>query len=144
MRSAYVIRQVDGADEFDALRELQTGTSEFPLVDTSDGWWWIAYDKGVPAAYLGLILSSHYPNAGYFTRVGVLAEHRGRGLQARLMRTMERFARKTGLELLVSDTTDTVYSANNFIRSGWLLFDPEFPWAFSNTLYWRKDLRLGN
>jgi hypothetical protein len=41
---------------------------------------------------------------------------------------------------MVSDTTDNVPSANNFIAADWKLFEPEFPWAFSNTLYWRKDL----
>lgn len=140
-KSPYIIRRVDGDDEIDTLRELQTATSEFPIVDTDDGWWWIAYNEAVPVAYIGVISSTHYPNAGYFTRVGVLAEHRGNGLQARLMRVMERFARcRLGFSSLVSDTTDTVHSANNFIRAGWHLFDPEFPWAFSNTLYWRKAL----
>lgn len=142
-RSAYVIRQVDGADEFDALRELQEPFKvEMPIVDTSDGRWWIAYRNDIPAAFLGMIASTHYPNAGYFKRVGVLPEHRGYGLQARLMRAMERSARRSGLELIVSDTTDNVPSANNFVRSGWLMFVPEYPWSFPQSLYWRKDLRL--
>lgn len=141
-RNAYVIRQVDGADEFDALQELQEPfKDEMPIVDTSDGRWWIAYRGTVPSAYLGMIASTHYPNAGYFKRVGVLPEHRGNGLQARLMRAMERAARRSGLDLIVSDTTHNVPSANNFVRSGWLMFEPEFPWSFDHALYWRKDLR---
>jgi len=39
---------------------------------------------------------------------------------------------------MVSDTTDNPASANNFIRAGYRLYRPEYPWAYSNTLYWRK------
>jgi GNAT superfamily N-acetyltransferase len=140
--SPYIIRQVDGADELDTLRDLQEPFAPaMPVVDTSDGWWWIAYHKRLPAAYLGVIPSTYYPNALYFKRVGVLPEHRGNNLQRRLMRVMELFARRNGVAALVSDTTDNPHSANNFIAiGGWRLFDPDFPWAFSNTLYWRKDL----
>lgn len=136
----YIIRQVDGADEADVLRELQAATSEFPLVDTTDGWWWVVYKGRESVAYLGAIPSTHYPHALYFTRVGVLPEHRGNALQLRLMRSMERFAGLRGFTCMVSDTTDATHSANNFIRAGWHMFEPEFPWAFSNTLYWRKAL----
>jgi phage terminase large subunit len=37
-----------------------------------------------------------------------------------------------------SDTTDNVASANNFIRAGYRLYRPQHPWAWPNTLYWRK------
>ena len=139
--SPYIVRQVDGVDEADALLELQEAfRPEMPLADTTDGWWWMAYRAGLPVAYLGVIVSTHYPRALYFKRVGVLRDHRGNSLQARLMRSMERFAHRSGFTALVSDTTDNVHSANNFIRAGWSLFDPEYRWAFSNTLYWRKEL----
>ncbi|MDE2468960.1 MAG: phage terminase large subunit, partial [Bradyrhizobium sp.] len=39
-----------------------------------------------------------------------------------------------------SDTTDNVISANNFIRAGYHLYLPQDPWAWPNTLYWRKIL----
>lgn len=137
--SPYIIRQVDGADDADVLREIQEAfRPEMPVADTIDGWWWMAYRAGVPAAFLGVIPSTHYPNALYFKRVGVLPEHRGNYLQARLMRCMERFAGLRGFAGMVSDTTDNVHSANNFIRAGWEMFTPEFPWAFPHTLYWRK------
>lgn len=139
--SPYIIRRVDGEEFADDLQELQKPFAPaMPVVDTSDGWWWIVHHKRVPVAYLGMIPSTHYPNAGYFKRVGVLSGHRGHNLQLRLMNTMERFARRAGLGLIVSDTTDNTHSANNFIRAGWRMFDPEFPWAFANTLYWRKAL----
>ncbi|MBP1091114.1 hypothetical protein JOE50_001644 [Bradyrhizobium japonicum] len=42
---------------------------------------------------------------------------------------------------IVSDTTDNPVSANNFIQAGYRLYEPEVPWAWSHTLYWRKRLR---
>jgi phage terminase large subunit len=40
-----------------------------------------------------------------------------------------------------SDTTDNLASANNFIQAGYRLYQPQYPWAWSNTLYWRKPIR---
>lgn len=34
----------------------------------------------------------------------------------------------------------TIYSANNFIRAGYRLFEPECRWAFESSLYWKKQL----
>ena len=39
-----------------------------------------------------------------------------------------------------SDTTDNLASANNFIRAGYRLYQPQYPWAWPNTLYWRKSI----
>jgi hypothetical protein len=41
---------------------------------------------------------------------------------------------------VVSDTTDNIASANNFIRAGYRLFEPRVPWGWASTLYWRKPL----
>jgi phage terminase large subunit len=62
------------------------------------------------------------------------------GLQLRLMRSMEARARNNGWNSVVSDTTDNVASANNFIRAGYRLYRPQHPWAWPNTLYWRKSI----
>jgi phage terminase large subunit len=40
-----------------------------------------------------------------------------------------------------SDTTDNIASANNFIRAGYRLYEPQDPWAWPNTLYWRKSIK---
>ena len=138
--SPYSIRRVDGDDEADTIHELHRATSEFPDIDPGNGWWWFAYFDDVPVAYAGIIQSTVYTNAAYFTRVGVLPAHRGNNLQFRLMRVMERYARRSGFEFMISDTTHTVHSANNFVKAGWRMFDPVVPWAFADTLYWRKDL----
>ena len=76
--------------------------------------------------------------AAYLTRVGVIGRHVGHGLQRRLMRVAERRSHRNGFNWMISDTTDNIRSANNFIRSGYQLYRPGIPWAFTQTLYWRK------
>jgi len=54
------------------------------------------------------------------------------------MSRMEYRTRRNGWSCVVSDTTNNLASANNFIRAGYRLFQPEYPWGWTNTLYWRK------
>jgi GNAT superfamily N-acetyltransferase len=141
----YIIREVDGQDDeiADVLADLHRLTffdgASVPEFDF--GFWWLAFHEGVPVAFAGLIPSTRARNAGYFNRVGVLREHRGHDLQLRLMRAMESCARHHGWSSVVSDTTDNLASANNFIRAGYRLYQPQHPWGWSNTLYWLKPLK---
>ncbi len=138
----YRIREVDGQDDdiADTLADLHRltffGGAAVPAFD--GGYWWLAYRGAMPVAFAGVVPSTHVRNAGYVCRVGVLKQHCGRRLQLRLMRAMELWARRNGWSWLVSDTTQNVASANNFIRAGYRLFQPPCPWAYPDTLYWRK------
>jgi GNAT superfamily N-acetyltransferase len=138
----YCIREVDGADEEDTLAELHglTFLEQAKLPDFEQGHWWLAYRDLKPVAFAGLV-PSVFANSGYFNRVGVVPEHAGHGLQLRFMRALERRARENGWRMIVSDTTDNVRSANNFIRAGYRMFEPEAPWAFPYSIYWRKHLK---
>ena len=104
------------------------------------GSWWLAYHGVEAVAFAGVVPSTHARNSGYFCRVGVLKKHWGRSLQLRLMRAMEGQARRNGWDSIVSDTTDNPVSANNFIKAGYRLYEPQMPWGWTNTLYWRKWL----
>jgi GNAT superfamily N-acetyltransferase len=138
----YRIREVDGHDDdiAETLAELHGltffGGAPVPKFDL--GHWWFALSEGVPIAFAGLVESTHAENAGYFCRVGVLQAHWGCRLQLRLMRAVEGRARSNGWSAVVSDTTDNIASANNFIRSGYHLYRPRCPWGWPHTLYWRK------
>jgi hypothetical protein len=116
----YRIREVDGHDEeiADTLADLHRLTF-----------------------FAGVVASTHHYNAGYFCRVGVLKKHCGNALQLRLMRALESRSRHNGWCCIVSDTTDNLASANNFIRAGYRLYQPQHPWAWPNTLYWRKSIK---
>ena len=138
----YRIREVDALDDdvTDVLSELhgRTFLDQAPLPDFDSGHWWIACRDGRPVAFAGIIPSSIAPDVGYLSRVGVLGGHYGHGLQLRLMRVIEGRARRNGWRCVVSDTTDNIISANNFIRAGYRLFRPQQPWGWASTLYWRK------
>jgi len=140
----YRIREVDGHDDeiADTLAELHhlTFFHSAPVPEFDWGHWWIAHQDDLPIAFAGIIPSTHVENAGYFCRVGVLRSHCGHALQLRLMRAMELRARQNRWRCIVSDTTDNLVSANNFIRAGYRLYKPRCPWGWPNTLYWRKSL----
>ncbi len=143
----YRIREVDGHDDaiVDVLTELHCLTffDSAPIPEFDWGHWWLACQEGLPVAFAGVVPSTHAVNAGYFCRVGVLRKHCGNALQLRLMRAMELRARQNGWCCIVSDTTDNLASANNFIRAGYHLYQPRDPWGWPNTLYWRKMIRVG-
>ena len=140
----YRIREVDGFGEevAEILTELHRLTffDGAPIPPFDRGHWWLAFHETMPVGFAGMVSSTHASNAGYFCRVGVLGKHRGSGLQLRLMRAMELRARSNGWSTVISDTTDNLASANNFIRAGYRLFEPRCPWAFPKTLYWRKQV----
>ncbi|QIO32678.1 GNAT family N-acetyltransferase [Bradyrhizobium sp. 1(2017)] len=141
----YRIRTVDADD--DATAEILGDLHRLTFLDGAAmpqfglGAWWLAYLDDDAVAFAGVVPSTHARNSGYFCRVGVLQRHRGQGLQLRLMRAVEARGRRLGWSSIVSDTTDNPASANNFIEAGYRLYEPEAPWAWSHTLYWRKRLR---
>jgi GNAT superfamily N-acetyltransferase len=138
----YRVREADAQDDevADTLAELHRLTffDGAPIPDFDWGYWWLAFHGANPVAFAGAVPSTYVRHAGYVCRVGVLKDHCGHGLQLRLMRAMEARARCNGWTCMVSDTTQNIASANNFIRAGYRLYQPAFPWAFPETLYWRK------
>jgi GNAT superfamily N-acetyltransferase len=141
----YRIREVDAHDDevMDTLIDLHRLTffDGAPIPQFDRGHWWLALHETIPIAFAGLVPSTRASNAGYFCRVGVMTKHRGRALQLRLMRALEWRARRNGWSSVVSDTTDNLASANNFIRAGYWLYQPPCPWGYPNTLYWRKSIK---
>lgn len=141
----YRIRIVDAADDdvADTLADLHRLTffdaATMPQFDR--GTWWLAYHGDDAVAFAGVVPATYARNSGYFSRVGVLQRHWGMGLQLRLMRAVEARGRRLGWDGIISDTTDNLVSANNFIKAGYRLYEPETPWAWSHTLYWRRSLR---
>lgn len=141
----YRIRMVDASD--DDIAETLADLHQLTFFDAAampqfeSGTWWLVYHGHEAVAFAGVVPSMHTRHGGYFSRVGVLQRHWGRGLQRRLMRAIEMRGRRVGWDSIVSDTTDNPVSANNFICAGYRLYEPEVPWAWSHSLYWRKWLR---
>jgi len=108
--------------------------------DITTGDWWIAYQDHKPIAFAGVIRSLRWSDTGYLCRSGVIRSHRGRGVQKRLIRVRQLYAKKMGWAWLITDTYHNPPSSNSLISCGFKLFDPTVPWGAKGTLYWRKKL----
>lgn len=112
-------------------------------LDPNEGWWWIGYDKDFPVAFCGMKESKRFSNGVYMSRSGVTYYYRGHGLQKKMIRIRERFAKNSGYEWAFSDTTDNPASANSLIACGYKLYDPSIAYGLETTIYWRKQLIQG-
>lgn len=129
------------AQHAETLRALHTLT--FPNDDHEDylvGAWWIVWDNGEPVAFAGCRPSVTEDEVIYLSRCGVLASHRGRAIQRRLLQRRLDYARSLCAVACISTTYLNTPSANNLIRAGFRLYDPEAPWGSVGTCYWRKEI----
>lgn len=124
-----------------ALAFLQTST--FPgdeLANPETGHWWITWDGDVPAAFASIQVVKTWDNTYYVERTGVLSKYRGQRIQRKLLRTLERYARKLGAERLITTTYHNPASANNMIACRFKTYEPQNPWGAPDTIYWIKEL----
>ena len=124
------------------LRHLQKeclpNDEPYPI---NKGHWWIAYvDDVIPVAFAGLVRSSSWYDCGYLCRAGVLDKYTGNGIQKRLIKAREQYAKRLGWNWLITDTHQNPASSNSLIASGFRLYNPTHPWGLKNALYWRKRL----
>lgn len=126
----------------ETLRALHTLT--FPLdehEDYSSGYWWIVWDGAEPVGFAGSRHAYTEPETTYLSRCGVLASHRGLGLQRRLLKARLKAAEADGHVAVITTTYCNPPSGNNLIRAGFRMYTPVEPWSSSEgTCYWRKDL----
>lgn len=143
----YRSRRADLSSEEDLehihdLHHLTFGP-DTPQPELDYGAWWLVFpsEKDFPIAFGGVVACKRVRAHGYLKRAGVLEAHTGHGLQRRLIRMRESWARREGLSVLVTDTSrDSIASSNNLIKSGYKLYEPEQPWGVAGALYWRKVL----
>lgn len=104
------------------------------------GEWWLVYHEGeaAPIAFAGTAPSVVVENYVFLMRAGVMKDHRGHGLQRRLIRVREQFARRHGYLGLVSYTEDNPHSANNLIACGLRSYRPPHPFVGAHVHYWKK------
>ncbi|MGY4503143.1 hypothetical protein ACVWYH_007100 [Bradyrhizobium sp. GM24.11] len=125
----------DVADTLDDLHRL-TFFDAAAIPHFELGAWWLAYQGDDAVAFAGVVPSTYARNTGYLSRAFCSGTGAGD-----FRRAVEARGRRIGWDSIVSDTTDNSFSANNFIKAGYRLFEPEVPWAWSHTLYWRRSLR---
>jgi GNAT superfamily N-acetyltransferase len=110
-------------------------------VATENTTWWIVYDGDEPIAYAGAVYLKD-KNSVYLSRSGVTEDYRGYGLQRKLIQKRVKWAKDMGADCVVTYTdSDNIYSSNNLIKSGFLLYLPDFPWGSADdALYWKRTL----
>jgi GNAT superfamily N-acetyltransferase len=138
----YAVRKVDGTEHFETLAAIHTLTlpgDDHP--DYEQGWWWIVFEGKEAVGFAGSRYAGTEANAVYFARCGVLAGHRGHGLQRRLLTTRIRHARTVNAKAVITTTYENPASGNNLIRAGFRLYQPVKPWGCDGTNYWRLALR---
>lgn len=105
--------------------------------------WWVAWDKTEPVAYAGLRLCALPENRGlgFLCRAGVVPQHRGHGLQKRMIRVRETAARQLGLKELVTYCVCTnVASMNSLVACGYKFYLPATRYGGAGAVYLRKPL----
>jgi GNAT superfamily N-acetyltransferase len=141
MRSNYVIRAEQAPVAVLALDEIC-----FPedyRVNIVGALWWIVWHKKEAVGYAGLRPCQLPSNAGvgFLNRVGVVAKHRGNGLQKRLIRVRESAARSHGMTEIVTYCMGwNCASVNSLISCGYKFYRPATRYGGADAVYLRKTL----
>lgn len=137
--------QIKACDDLDLIEELDAQAfPEAPLTRAELArakWWVVWHPDRYPVAYAGARLCDTIP-AVFLSRCAVMADWRGLGLQRRLLRARERWARTVpGAEAIVTYTApDNCPSMNNLIRAGYITDRHTGSYCGPDFVYWRKDL----
>jgi GNAT superfamily N-acetyltransferase len=104
--------------------------------------WWLAFAGAVPVAFAcAAPAGASWPNAAFMALSGVTKAHRGHGLQKRLLRVREAWARSVGYTVAITYTAHSNNaSSNSLISAGYKLYRPASEWGMDHALYWRKNL----
>ena len=140
----YKVRAVDNSQLYwrNILSGLQLACLPYDEIFTPiEGWWFVAFEQKAGAVgFAGMVKSSQFSDCVYLCRAGVLPNHRGHGLQKRLIQVRLSSARRMGMNWAVTDTYENPASANSLISTGFRIYDPSRPWGMDGATYWRKKL----
>lgn len=104
-------------------------------------YYWIVYDQDlkIPAGFcIGTDIGD---NTMFLARAGLLDFACGNGLHKRMMRVLEKLARKIGIKTILTYTVlSNIRSSHNLQKYKYMLYAPEYNYVGNNCLYWRKEL----
>lgn len=96
--------------------------------------YWALWHEGEMVGYCSVRPSQTEKNAAFLSRAGLLPSARGRGLQRRMVRVRERWAKDNGFERTITYVhTTNIPSLRNIMACGYLPYEP----------YWHDDLGCG-
>jgi GNAT superfamily N-acetyltransferase len=140
---SYEISEIDGTTFVSLIYNFNQQVPEWPKLKPqhyTNGYWWIVNFNLEPVAFAGLVPFHPFSKTGYLKRCYVSPEHRGKGLQRKLLTIREKKARQLGWTLMVSDCGNgNQGSIKNFDKAGYTVCEPEQPWE-KESLYWYKEL----
>ena len=100
----------------------------------SESRWFVAWEGGVPLGFAGITFWGN--GKAFLSLAGVLAEHRGRGIQKRLIQARLRYAKKWKVHQVVTYTVvNNPESMRSLIRCGMLPYTPKTKWAGHKVVY---------
>jgi len=99
---------------------------------------WYVYKDG---AVVGYATARELEGCLYLNSAGIIKEARGKGLQKRLIQCRVKYAKRRGLETVITYTSvDNAASINNLIACGFRAYTPAYAWAGAEWVYWRRVL----
>jgi len=134
-------------DDIDKVRELDAFAFpgiKFPA-DGEDHTWWLIHDSEQPGKIAGYCGAVYRPAHGYvyMSRAAVAAYAQGKGLQRRMIRVRERWARKQGANRVITYTMLKNYdSICNLLKCGFRFDNPpeERQYIGDDVHYFKKVL----
>lgn len=100
---------------------------------------WVMW-KGTEAIAFAM-LSETNDDYVFYSRAGVKKDYRGHGIQLRLIRVREKYARSKGYKKAITYTKiDNITSNRNLQKAGYWLYIPVNEYADKDCLYWIKEL----
>lgn len=101
---------------------------------------WIAYEDDSPVGFATVKVADEGSSA-FLQRAGVSSSARGAGLQRRLIRVREQWARRQGIKAMLTYTTyENHASISNLLKSGYRFYTPAWHWAGPDVHYYQKRL----
>lgn len=100
---------------------------------------WLMYDDDEPIGFATADLIDG--DTVFLSRAGVVPGSQGNGLQKKLIRVREKWAKKQGASFLITYTTLQNYpTLINLLRTGYKFYSPEYPWVGNDVHYYIKEL----
>jgi len=108
---------------------------ETPLIGKREYHWWIVYLDKVPIAYAG---AREYLSFFFLTRVGVLPEYRGNGIQKMLIASRVDFSKSLNIREVITYTSKcNSFSISNLKLIGFEIWKEQILNFGDDFLYWK-------
>lgn len=106
-----------------------------------NSWWWFATHKDNIVGFAGLGFWRKEESIGFLCRAGVIPKYQGFGIHKKLIIARIKFAKKLGMESLVTYTvSDNYKSMNSLVANQFRFFKPEIRSEGKDMMYFKLEL----